>query len=157
MNVRTFLQFKGTSNKGIRDTLIGHKATAAEKRKGILDAEAEPDMFFAYNNGISATATDVKLNETGTAITKIKTLQIVNGGQTTAAIDSVIRMPETDKTKLSKVFVAMKISVIKTKKPLLFRGFLVMQIHNLQLRNPISTSTKSSLWNWNRGLERSGF
>lgn len=115
MNVRTFLQFKGTSNKGIRDTLIGHKATAAEKRKGILDAEAEPDMFFAYNNGISATATDVKLNETGTAITKIKTLQIVNGGQTTAAIDSVIRMPETDKTKLSKVFVAMKISVIKDK------------------------------------------
>ncbi len=115
MNVRTFLQFKGTSNKGIRDTLIGHKATAAEKRKGVVDAEAEPDMFFAYNNGISATATEVKLNETGTAITKIKTLQIVNGGQTTAAIDSVIRMPDTDKTKLSQVFVAMKISVIKDK------------------------------------------
>ncbi len=115
MNVRTFLQFKGTSNKGIRDTLIGHKATAAEKRKGVFDAEAEPDMFFAYNNGISATATEVKLNESGTAITKIKTLQIVNGGQTTAAIDSVIRMPDTDKTKLSQVFVAMKISVIKDK------------------------------------------
>ncbi len=115
MNVRTFLQFKGTSNKGIRDTLIGHKATAAEKRKGIVDAEAEPDMFFAYNNGISATATEVKLNEDGTAITKIKTLQIVNGGQTTAAIDSVIRMPDTDISRLSQVYVAMKISVIKDK------------------------------------------
>lgn len=115
MNVRTFLQFKGTSNKGIRDTLIGHKATAAEKRKGIMDADAEPDMFFAYNNGISATATEVKLNESGTAITKIKTLQIVNGGQTTAAIDSVIRMPDTDISKLSQVYVAMKISVIKDK------------------------------------------
>lgn len=33
MNVRTFLQFKGASNKGIRDTLIGHKATPAEKEK----------------------------------------------------------------------------------------------------------------------------
>ena len=115
MNVRTFLQFKGTSNKGIRDTLIGHKATAAEKRKGMTDAMPEPDMFFAYNNGISATATEVKLNETETAITKIKTLQIVNGGQTTAAIDAVMRMPDTDKTQLSKVFVAMKISVIKDK------------------------------------------
>lgn len=115
MNVRTFLQFKGTSNKGIRDTLIGHKATAAERRKGITDSEAEPDMFFAYNNGISATATEVKLNESGTAITKIKTLQIVNGGQTTAAIDSVIRMQDTDITKLAQVYVAMKISVIKDK------------------------------------------
>ena len=28
-NVRTFLQFKGASNKGIRDTLIGHIPTAA--------------------------------------------------------------------------------------------------------------------------------
>lgn len=115
MNVRTFLQFKGTSNKGIRDTLIGHKATAAEKRNGVVDADPEPDMFFAYNNGISATATDVKLNENGNAITKIKALQIVNGGQTTAAIDSVFRMTESDKTKLSQVFVAMKISVIKDK------------------------------------------
>lgn len=33
MNVRTFLQFKGTSNKGIRDTLIGHVATASERKK----------------------------------------------------------------------------------------------------------------------------
>jgi hypothetical protein len=51
MNVRTFLQFKGASNKGIRNTLIGHKASAAEIRKGLSDVQAEPDMFFAYNNG----------------------------------------------------------------------------------------------------------
>lgn len=115
MNVRTFLQFKGASNKGIRDTLIGHKATAAEKKKGIVDVDAEPDMFFAYNNGISATASDVKLNEAGTAITKIKSWQIVNGGQTTAAISAVIGMKETDISKLAQVYVAMKISVIKDK------------------------------------------
>ena len=113
MNVRTFLQFKGASNKGIRDTLIGHKATPTEKRKGITDSDAEPDMFFSYNNGISATASEVKLNEEGNAITKIKSWQIVNGGQTTAAITAVMKMKETDKTQLSRVYVAMKISVVK--------------------------------------------
>ena len=115
MNVRTFLQFKGTSNKGIRDTLIGHKATAAEKRKGIEDSEAEPDMFFAYNNGISATASEIKLNEEGNAITRIKSWQIVNGGQTTAAIHAVMSMKDVDISELTKVYVAMKISVIKDK------------------------------------------
>ena len=90
MNVRTFLQFKGASNKGIRNTLIGHTATAVERRKGVEDTLPEPDMFFAYNNGISATASDVKLNEEGTAITKIKSWQIVNGGQTTAAISCLL-------------------------------------------------------------------
>ena len=118
MNVRTFLQFKGTSNKGIRNTLIGHKATTAERKKGIGDSLPEPDMFFAYNNGISATASDVKLNEDGTAITKIKSWQIVNGGQTTAAISAVMEMKDVDKDRLSSVYVAMKISVIKDKSQL---------------------------------------
>lgn len=115
MNVRTFLQFKGASNKGIRDTLIGHKATVAEKKKGIGDSDAEPDMFFAYNNGISATASEVQLNENGTAITRIKSWQIVNGGQTTAAISAVMSMKDVDITQLAQVYVAMKISVIKDK------------------------------------------
>ena len=118
MNVRTFLQFKGASNKGIRDTLIGHKATPAEKRKGICDADPEPDMFFAYNNGISATASEVKLNEEGTAITRIKSWQIVNGGQTTAAISAVLGMKDIDISQLAQVYVAMKISVIKNKENL---------------------------------------
>ena len=113
MNVRTFLQFKGASNKGIRDTLIGHKATASDERKGITDSDPEPDMFFAYNNGISATASEVEFNEEGNAITKIKSWQIVNGGQTTAAITAVMKMKDVDVSKLSQVYVAMKISVIK--------------------------------------------
>lgn len=113
MNVRTFLQFKGASNKGIRNTLIGHKATAAEIRKGLEDVEAEPDMFFAYNNGISATAAEVELNDEKSAISKIKSWQIVNGGQTTAAISAVMKMKDTNINKLASVFVAMKISVIK--------------------------------------------
>lgn len=113
MNVRTFLQFKGASNKGIRDTLIGHRATPAEIRKGIQDRDPEPDMFFAYNNGISATASEIALNEDGTAITKIKDWQIVNGGQTTAAISAVMRMKDIDAKAMASVFVPMKISVIK--------------------------------------------
>ena len=43
-NVRSFLQVKGAVNKGIRDTL-----------------RDEPDMFLAYNNGISVTAEGVEI------------------------------------------------------------------------------------------------
>ncbi len=41
-------------------------------------------MFFAYNNGIAATASDVVIEKVGGAafITEITALQIVNGGQT---------------------------------------------------------------------------
>ena len=117
-NVRTFLQFKGASNKGIRDTMIGHKATPAERRKGITDFDPEPDMFFAYNNGISTTAADITIRKTehGMEITRIKDWQIVNGGQTTASIDAVYAMKGVNISKLSNVFVSMKVSVIKDKE-----------------------------------------
>lgn len=121
MNVRTFLQFKGASNKGIRDTLIGHTATAVERKKGMEDTLPEPDMFFAYNNGISATASDVKLNEEGTAITKIKSWQIVNGGQTTAAISAVMGMKDVDYSQLASVYVA----AVKKSDFNINEGFLV--------------------------------
>ncbi len=117
-NVRTFLQFKGASNKGIRDTMIGHKATHKEKLKGIQDSEPEPDMFFAYNNGISTTAADITIRygDNGMEITRIKDWQIVNGGQTTASINAVFGMKGVNISKLSKVFVSMKVSVIKDKE-----------------------------------------
>lgn len=126
-NVRTFLQFKGASNKGIRDTMIGHKATAAEKRKGIFDSDPEPDMFFAYNNGISTTAADITIRKTenGMEITRIKDWQIVNGGQTTASINAVFGMKGVNISKLSKVFISMKVSVIKDKEK---QGFIVQKI-----------------------------
>lgn len=117
-NVRTFLQFKGASNKGIRDTMIGHKATHREKLKGIEDSDPEPDMFFAYNNGISTTAADITIRkgENGMEITCIKDWQIVNGGQTTASISTVMKMKGVNISQLSKIFVAMKVSVIKEKE-----------------------------------------
>ncbi len=97
-NVRSFLQARGKVNKGIRTTII-----------------SEPGMFFAYNNGITATAQDVEtvVNETGLQITRIKDLQIVNGGQTTA---SLFHTRRKDKTSLEEIFVQMKLSVIDSEK-----------------------------------------
>lgn len=94
-NVRSFLQFGNKVNKGIRDTI-----------------KNEPHRFLAYNNGIAATAASVKFKENNQklSISTITDLQIVNGGQTTAAIFQTNRV---DKTDLSKVFVQMKLTVIK--------------------------------------------
>lgn len=91
-NVRAFLQFKGGINKGIKDTII--------KR---------PNMFFAFNNGISATADNIIMNDSGSTIIKIENLQIVNGGQTTATL---FHVSKEAKENLSKVLVPVKISVI---------------------------------------------
>lgn len=96
-NVRSFLQVKGSVNKGIRDTLIG-----------------EPEMFLAYNNGISVTAESVGIerDENGRpSIKSIRDMQIVNGGQTTASIYNAKKDKKTN-IDLSKVYVQVKISVI---------------------------------------------
>lgn len=100
-NVRSFLQVKGGVNKGIRDTL-----------------RDEPDMFLAYNNGISVTAESVEIvrdeNEKP-SIKRIRDMQIVNGGQTTASIFNA----KNDRkifADLSQVFVQMKISVIHSEE-----------------------------------------
>lgn len=96
-NVRSFLQVKGAVNKGIRDTLRN-----------------EPDMFLAYNNGISVTAESVEIvrDDNGKpSIKKIRDMQIVNGGQTTASIFNASK-DKKNPVDLSKVFVQMKVSVI---------------------------------------------
>ena len=91
-NVRTFLQFRGNVNKGLRNTI-----------------EWKPEMFFAYNNGITATASSVEFYESGN-IKKISNFQIVNGGQTTSAIYAAKKVSNLD---VSKVAVQMKLSVVK--------------------------------------------
>ena len=93
-NVRPFLQARNKVNKGIRTTII-----------------SEPNNFFAYNNGITATAQEVETieNRTGLQIMRIKDLQIVNGGQTTA---SLFHTRRKDKASLERIFVQMKLSVI---------------------------------------------
>lgn len=100
-NVRSFLQVKGGVNKGIRDTL-----------------RDEPDMFLAYNNGISVTAESVEIarDENGKpSIKRIRDMQIVNGGQTTASIFNA-KNDRKIATDLSQVYVQMKISVIHSEE-----------------------------------------
>jgi hypothetical protein len=90
-NIRTFLQFKGKINQGIKNTL-----------------QYSPNYFFAYNNGITATATEVEV--ANNKIVKIKNLQIVNGGQTTASIYTASRNHGID---LKSVKIQIKLSVLK--------------------------------------------
>ena len=96
-NVRSFLSTKKKVNKGIRATILN-----------------EPSRFFAYNNGLSTTAADVLVerNEEGHFISQITDFQIVNGGQTTAMINTLDRSTKDD-IDLSSVFVPMKLCVIK--------------------------------------------
>ena len=89
-NVRTFLQFAGKVNRGMKETI-----------------KNEPDHFFAYNNGITATAEAVTFDGDGN-IQTLTNLQIVNGGQTSAAIFSSRKKEGLD---LSRVFVQMKLSI----------------------------------------------
>ncbi len=94
-NVRAFLRNKSKVNQRIMTTI-----------------KKTPEMFFSYNNGISTTASEVELKQTGRVqyITKLKDWQIVNGGQTTASIACATGCD------LSKVFVQMKVSVVKDKE-----------------------------------------
>jgi len=97
-NVRSFLSIRGKVNKAIRGTIL-----------------QEPDMFFAYNNGIAATASAIETTiENGVAvITKINDMQIINGGQTTASIANAVIQ---DKANLEGVYIPMKLSVVDHDK-----------------------------------------
>lgn len=98
-NVRTFLQAKTKVNTGIIKTL-----------------ETQPEMFFAYNNGLTATAAGItmaSLADRSLGIAMIENLQIVNGGQTTASILYASDAQRKDRrADLSRVFVQMKLSVV---------------------------------------------
>ena len=102
-NVRTFLQFRGKVNSGMRETLFKN-----------------PENFFAYNNGLTVTATGFKTEKKSGAllITNLDNMQIVNGGQTTSAIyftpleKTTQKGIDFSKVDLSKVFVQMKLTVI---------------------------------------------
>lgn len=95
-NVRAFLGQAGKYNKGIRDTI-----------------REKPQMFLPYNNGITATAESVETTVVDNVryITQLNDFQIVNGGQTTASLyHTQKKYKDAD---LSKIFVQMKLTVIK--------------------------------------------
>jgi len=91
-NVRVFLSLKRKTNRGMVDT-ITHK----------------PEMFVSYNNGLSATASDVEFMEEGT-LTSITDFQIVNGGQTTATL---YHAKKRLRKSLENVYVQLKLTVLK--------------------------------------------
>ena len=88
-NVRSFLGKRGV-NKDIRNTILN-----------------EPDMFFVYNNGLSATATEATVK--GDKLIFARDLQIVNGGQTTATLSATRHSNGTD---LSNISVLMKLTQV---------------------------------------------
>ncbi|MCK9903475.1 AIPR family protein [Frankia sp. Cpl3] len=94
-NVRAFLQARTKVNKGIAETIRNN-----------------PGRFLAYNNGISATATAVEFGSgaDGTRIiSRIRDLQIVNGGQTTASLHVAFK---AGVDSLSDVHVATKFTIV---------------------------------------------
>ncbi|BBP79614.1 hypothetical protein PHLH7_57180 [Pseudomonas sp. Ost2] len=98
-NVRTYLQARTGVNKGILRTIA-----------------EEPGMFFAYNNGVTATASSVytrKLENGALAISHIRDFQIVNGGQTTA---SLLYARDAQDRDLSHVYIQVKLSVVDEKR-----------------------------------------
>jgi hypothetical protein len=97
-NVRAFLGQAGKFNRGIMKTI-----------------REKPQMFLPYNNGITATAEGIetKIIDNQLVITKLNDFQIVNGGQTTASLyHTQKKFKDAD---LSKIFVQMKLTVIKDK------------------------------------------
>ena len=97
-NIRSFIQARRKSvNEGIRETI-----------------KAEPEMFFSYNNGLSATADSVVTEATpeGLRILSAHNLQIVNGGQTTASLHAALRAVSDN---LAKVHVQLKLTVVPSE------------------------------------------
>jgi hypothetical protein len=99
-NVRSYLSARGTVNKGIKTTAL-----------------SKPEMFLAYNNGITATATAVAVDSSSgmPVLRGIHNLQIVNGGQTTASLYN-LRKDTSPKPDLSDIFVQMKLIVVDSAK-----------------------------------------
>jgi len=96
-NVRAYLQARG--NKSVNG---GIKLTIQKK----------PEMFLAYNNGISATAESVILEDEtvdSAVIVGLNNFQIVNGGQTTA---SIFNACNKNKEALKDIYVQAKITVV---------------------------------------------
>ena len=84
LNVRAFLGLGGKKsvNSGLRSTIL-----------------QEPRRFLAYNNGLVATVDGIDLARTedgSSAIRKLRGLQIVNGGQTTASLHRALLQDNAD-------------------------------------------------------------
>lgn len=116
-NVRSFLQARGGTNKGIRDTL--------------KDPE-QRELFVAYNNGISSVAKAGDIEQVGDSnLYKISTLtswQIVNGGQTTASIHAAYK----NDVNLDGVYVQAKLTILNVSEEAIKEQNLQTDRHALE-------------------------
>jgi hypothetical protein len=142
-NVRAFLQFKGATNKGIKATI-----------------EDEPEQFISYNNGISIVARNV----TGTAygsdegdegeydtLFSIEGAQIVNGGQTTAALFHASQDPVASRN-IDKVRVFAKITVLPDEDEDTREAAIAKIARYSNSQNSIKSSDLESNWGYFRDL-----
>lgn len=131
LNVRSYLQAKGKINKGILETLV-----------------KEPERFLAYNNGITIVAEEITFTSDQSRIQKLRGMQIVNGGQTTASIHRASRDYKAD---LSRVYVQAKI----TKVPADEFEAVVPEISRLSnTQNKVSEVDLRARHSFHVGLER---
>lgn len=94
-NVRSFLSFRGAVNKAIRNTINNH-----------------PARFFTLNNGIAVTVCEPEFRQDRgqTLLVGAKDFQVINGGQTTAALANTKR--ESRRPLSDDIFVPMKITEV---------------------------------------------
>ncbi|SHH56785.1 AIPR protein [Sporobacter termitidis DSM 10068] len=127
-NVRSFLQAKNAVNKGIRDTV-----------------RDEPEMFMAYNNGISTVAAWIEADELGNGVVSVHSLhdwQIVNGGQTTASLANAYKA----NLDMSQVFVPVKLTILKSNRQ---KDLIIAHISkyaNSQNKITMSDFSANTLW-----------
>lgn len=131
LNVRSYLQARGKINKEILETLL-----------------LRPQLFLAYNNGITIVAEQIHLDRTGTLITGLHGLQIVNGGQTTASIHRARKESNAD---LTHVFVQAKLTVVPADQ----FEVMVPEISRLSnTQNKVSTVDLGANHAFHIGVER---
>ena len=118
-NVRTFLQFKGNTNKKMQITI-----------------KEEPERFFAYNNGLTCTASSIEVEKQDNIlkIVKLNGLQIVNGGQTTSVIYNCYK----NKLDITNIFVQMKLSVVAKEEE--YADFVGKVARYANSQNPVKES-----------------
>lgn len=135
-NVRSFLSTTGRVNKGIQATI-----------------RSEPDRFFVFNNGISATATAAVVEDTeaGPRLVSAKYLQIVNGGQTTASLHVAKRK---DHANLDGVDVPMKLSVVHAKDTEMLDEMIQKIARYSNSQNKVSDADFFSNHAFHRAIER---
>ncbi len=118
-NVRTFLQFKGNTNKKMQVTI-----------------KEEPERFFAYNNGLTCTASSIEVEKQDNVlkIVRLNGLQIVNGGQTTSVIYNCYK----NKLDIKNIFVQMKLSVVSKEDE--YTDFVGKVARFANSQNPVKES-----------------